>query len=300
MHWQLSQFLPAPLQPVFHDWVVEFIELMHNLKRPRTLTSTDQTSTPRPTQLPIKNLAEDAEDGTTILDKSFQKPLKKQITALIRRQREEMLHPSLAADHVFPTLPGSHLTPTNPVLELVKSLTQVLSLDKTIALEARLLRKELLSLFDVREFSAEAHFSNPSSSLRIQQLVCDHCTMARDLDLCRDEDLLPDPNATAGTAARPWKCLTCGAEYDRLAIEEKLIARVQAMLVQWTTQDLKCGKCRSIRVNEFMEHCACSGEWVGTVRREDVVGKLEVMGRVAAFYGLRMLADVVGGVVGGL
>jgi len=52
-------------------------------------------------------------------------------------------------------------------------------------------------------------------------------------------------------------------------------------------------------VNEFMEHCACSGEWVGTVRREDVVGKLEVMGRVAAFYGLRMLGDVVGGCGGG-
>jgi len=308
MHWQLSKFLPAPLQPIFHDWVVEFVELMHDLKRPRTLTNGDLASTPRPTQLPVKKLAGDNNDDDNdkiVLGRAFQKPLKKQITALIRRQREEMMHPSLASDYAFPLLPGSHLSLTNPVLELVKSLMQILSLDKTTNLEARLLRKDLLALFDVREFSAEAHFANPSASLRFQQLVCDHCTMARDLDLCRDEDVLPatapDGQLVPGaTATRAWKCTTCGAEYDRLAIEEKMIARVQGMLVEWTTQDLKCVKCRCIRVNDFMEHCGCSGEWVGTVKREEVVRKLDVFRNVSAFYGLRMLGDVVEGVFAGL
>ena len=303
MHWQISTFLPMPLQSVFHEWVVEFVELMHNLKRPRILTNGEPSSTPRPTQLPARNLTDD-DDDKIVLGKAFPKALKKKITALIRRQREEMMHPTLASDHQFPLLPGSHLSPTNPVLELVKSLMQVLSLDKTITLEARLLRKDLLALFEVREFSADAHFANPSSTLRIQQLVCDNCTMARDLDLCRDEDVLPDTapdgQLLPGAPTRAWKCTTCGAEYDRLAIEEKLIARVQVMLVQWATQDLKCVKCRSIRVNDFMEHCACSGEWVGTVKREDVLGRLEVLRNVSGFYGLRMLGDVVDGVFAGL
>ncbi|KAI9822489.1 MAG: DNA polymerase epsilon catalytic subunit [Pycnora praestabilis] len=305
MHWQLSKFLPNPMQSVFHDWVLEFVELMHGYKRPRSLTNGDVPITPRLTQVPAKKLADDDNDSKVILGKDFEKPLKKQIGALIRRQKEELMHPELATDYHFPLLPGSHTHPTNPVLELVKSLMQVLSLDKNIMLEARLLRKDLLALFDVREFSKQAHFVNPSESLKFNQLVCESCTAARDLDLCRDEDLLPDlaptGQAVSGSqTARPWKCNACGAEYDRLAIEEKMIAQVQKMLVEWATQDLRCGKCRSIRINDFMEHCSCSGEWVGTVKRDEVVRRLRVFRSVAGFYGLRMLADVVEGVFDGL
>ena len=80
------------------------------------------------------------EDQTTpgdVLAKSFSKPLQKQIAALIKRQRTEALHEDLVQDWTFPAMPGSHLNPQNPVLELVKSIMQVLSLDKTITLEAR-------------------------------------------------------------------------------------------------------------------------------------------------------------------
>ena len=142
MHWQLNKFLPTTLQPIFHDWVVEFIEVMQKLKRPH-LTVDGVESTPRATQLPVRSLTDDAEPKM-ILGKTFEKPLKRQIAGLIRRQKEEMLHPELASDYIFPTFPGSHLKFTNPILQLVKSLMQVLSLDKNITLEARLLRKELL------------------------------------------------------------------------------------------------------------------------------------------------------------
>ncbi|KAI9707557.1 MAG: DNA polymerase epsilon catalytic subunit [Candelina mexicana] len=303
MHWQLKKFLPIPLQTVFHDWVVEFIELMHSMKRPRSVNNGEIVATPRPTQLPVKKLADDTEDQI-ILGKDFEKPLKRQINGLIRRQREEMMHPDLASDYQFPVLPGSYNEDTNPVLQLVKSLMQVLSLDKTITLEARLLRKELLALFEIREFSQEAHFANPSESLRFQQLVCDHCAMARDLDLCRDEDLMPDLGSDGqpvpGQATRAWKCTACGGEYDRLAIEERMIGQVQQMLVEWNTQDLKCAKCKNLRVNDFMEHCSCSGEWVATVNREEMVGRLRVYRNVGKFYGLRMLEDVVKSVFEGL
>jgi DNA polymerase epsilon subunit 1 len=307
MHWQLSKFLPAPLQPIFHDWVVEFVQVMHNLKRPRLLpdSSGDSTDpTPRPTQLPVRALGDDKDDRI-ILGKDFEKPLKRQIAGLIRRQKEELLHPELASDYAFPVLPGSHLTGlSNPALQLVKSLMQVLSLDKNTTLEARLLRKELLAMFEVREFSADAQFRNPSTSLRFQQVICNNCTMARDLDLCRDEDLIPDVDAAGkaldAASTRPWPCGFCGAEYDRLVLEERMIAQVQAMVVEWSTQDLKCGKCRAVRVNDFMEHCACAGEWVGSVEREEMLARLGVFRQVARFYGLRMLDDVVEGVWEGL
>ncbi|KAK2064391.1 DNA polymerase family B [Colletotrichum caudatum] len=302
MHWQMATFLPIRLQPTFQDWVIEFIQLMHNLKRPQ---NGDFSSTPRLTQLPQKALAEGAE-GQIILGKAFEKPLKKEIANLINLQKRELLHPELAEDYSFPHLPGSHLThlsSRNAVLELVKALMQVLSLDKNITLEARLLRKELLAMFDVREFSKEGAFQNPSESLKIIQLSCDSCTMARDLDFCRDEDLMPEigpDGKRLSQETRPWRCSFCEAEYDRNAIEETLLARVEAFVVEWTTQDLKCGKCGALRMNEFMEHCTCSGEWVESVQRADIVRRLNVFRNVAKFYGLKMLLEVTEGLRKGL
>ena len=312
MHWQLNTFLPLQYQSVFQDWVNEFVELMHQAKRPRQIPNIEYDevldNSVRLTQLPIRNSTQDNDDpnkSQDTLTKTISKPLKKQILALVSRYRQEIANPLLASDHSFPVLPGSHINfnKAHPVLQLVKSILHVFSLDKSLNLEARYLRKELLGFFEIKEFGPQARFENPSSSLRLEQLICEHCTMARDLDLCRDEDVLPDPSTNDGSApaaTRKWSCTTCGREYDRLAIEERLIARVQKVLVEWQTQDLKCKKCSKLRVNDFMEHCGCSGVWVGTVDREKVVAELRVLERVSGFYELSMLGEVVGGMLRGL
>ncbi len=62
----------------------------------------------------------------------------------------------------------------------------------------------------------------------------------------------------------------------------------------------RCSKCGALRVNEFMEHCTCSGTWTECVGRDDILKKLRVYRNVARFYGLRMLGDVVEGMFGGL
>jgi DNA polymerase epsilon subunit 1 len=296
MHWQMASFLPPILQPTFNQWVVEYINLMHERKHPAGgLINGTQRATQLPIHASIFNSEKD--DQTTpgnVLSKTISKPLQKQIVQLIKRQRAEALHEDLLPDWTFPVLPGTHLNPQNPVLELVKSIMQVLSLDKTITLEARLLRKDLLHLFEIREFSSDGAFANPSTSLAVKQLSCTECCVPRDIDLCRDTDIV----AVDGSLAP--KCGNCAADFDRLAIEEKLLADVQRLVVQWMTQDLKCKKCKRVRTNEFMDHCGCAGEWVGTVKREDVVKVLKVYDQVARFYELRMLEGVVGSVMSGL
>ncbi|MCJ1436933.1 DNA polymerase epsilon catalytic subunit [Xylographa pallens] len=301
MHWQLGTFLPPIYQPIFHDWIVEFVDLMHSLKRHQPLSSQPEI-TPCSTQLPIKGALTPEDDdsascsATAFLAASIAKPLKRQIIALLSRHRAEIAHPSLASDHTYPLLPGSHLstyTTTSPVLQLVKSLTHVFALDRALNLPVRVLRKDLLALFDVREFSPAARFENPSASLRLDAVVCAECTAVRDLELCRDEDLLP----TTADVSKPWRCFHCRAEYPRLSLEERLIARVQKVLVQWATQDVRCAKCRGVRVNEFMEHCGCSGVWVGTMDRDKVARELRIMQSVAVGYGLKMLEGVVEGVL---
>ncbi|OJJ60688.1 hypothetical protein ASPSYDRAFT_173502 [Aspergillus sydowii CBS 593.65] len=299
MHWQLSRFLPSPMQTIFHDWVVEYLELMHGFKRPES----DDSSTPRMTQIPLtRENGEVNEELSAALADKFSKPLKKQISGLIRRQREELLHPELASDYVFPVLPGVLTDPNeekrNPVLELVKLLMQVLSLSKSTALETRLLRRELLALFEVREFSKEGRFENPGNSLKIAELTCSACCLIRDLDLCRDEDVLPEPGTdNTNTVSRPWRCPFCQTEYDRLAQEEMLIGQVHGMIVAWQTQDLKCSKCGTLKVSEFMEHCSCSGKWAETMDRGDIEKRLRVLSSVAKFHELKLLQNVVEGVL---
>ncbi|KAF2266189.1 DNA polymeras-like protein epsilon [Lojkania enalia] len=291
MCWQFAQFIPPNLQPTFHDWVIEFIELMHARKRPAITNG----STPRVTQIPLQPLTVDPAEATQILPKTFTKPFFKQISTLLRRQHSELLHPDLASDYIFPQLPGSHINLSNPVLQLVKSIMQVFSLDRAITLETRLLRKDLLNLFDIREFSAEASFQNPSAALLVRGVMCDECTASRDLDLCRDSSLLPSPspNSSEPQPLPKWKCDNCSSTYNKLRIEEQLVAEVQKMVLEWCTQDLKCGKCGRLRSNEFMEHCACAGIWMGMKDRKEVRQKLTVYGNVASFYELRMLEGVV-------
>jgi DNA polymerase epsilon subunit 1 len=293
MCWQFASFLPEILRQSFNDWVVEFINLMHDRKHPGVNGEADGA---RPTQLPFRPLTIDPTEETQFLPKTFSKPLHKQISALIKRQHTEVLHAELAPDWQFPTLPGSHLKLNNPVLQLVKTLMQVLSLDKTINLEARRLRKDLLNLFEIREFSSEASFKNPSASCYIRGLICDECTAMRDIDLCRDASLMPPPPTTEmpNPMMPKWKCDNCSSPFDRLRIEEMLVADVERLGVEWSTQDLKCSKCGKLRTNDFMEHCTCAGEWECTRKREDVRKRLDVLKSVADFYKMGMLESVVG------
>jgi DNA polymerase epsilon subunit 1 len=298
MHWQLAKFLPTSLQSVFHDWVVEFIEIMHGQKH--ILSESGQgLSTPRPTQLPPQKSEDDDGAEKVVLGKEFQKPLRKQIAQLVRRQHESMIHPELEVDFEFPRLPGAIKQLKNPALQLIRSLTAVFGLAKEINLEARMLRKELLSLLDIKEFSRDGIFENPSESLKFSQVICAECTMPRDLDLCKHEDLMPPPSGESNNNSKekPWKCSYCGSEYDRLAFEEKMIGHLQQMVTAYNTQDLKCSKCGRLKENEFEEHCRCSGQWATTMDRPALLKKLAVYKSAAEFYGFDMLLSVATGIL---
>jgi len=277
------------------------VEVMHRIKRGANNKEAEGGVT-RPAQLPARQIPDESsggkDKGPSVLTKEFTKPLRKLVAQLLRRQNDAMLNPShsaFAEQFEFPSLPGAVRQLTNPSLQLVKSLIAIFSLAKEISLEVRMLRKELLALFDVREFSKQGLFENPCGSVKFHQLVCSGCTLSRDLDLCRDEDIIPTaPSASGDNGETGWKCTHCGTAYDKLALEEDLVGRVYKLLTKYNTQDLRCCKCKSLRTNEFIEHCGCSGAWeLAGISREDVVSQVRLFGTVAGYYGLSMLEGVV-------
>ena len=66
---------------------------------------------------------------------------------------------------------------------------QVLSLDANIVNQVNKLKRDLLRLVDVGEFSEDAQFRDPCQSYVLPEVICHHCNFCRDLDLCKDPSM---------------------------------------------------------------------------------------------------------------
>lgn len=65
----------------------------------------------------------------------------------------------------------------------------MLSLDANITNQVNKLRRDLLRLIEVGEFSDEAQFRDPCRSYVLPEVICRNCNFCRDLDLCKDPAL---------------------------------------------------------------------------------------------------------------
>lgn len=282
--WHITLFLPVIFQNEFEDWIVIFLDALTKYKSEVLLGGT-QKGTQRVTQLAHilkgqrnQDAGHDDEDEEVIRTLStFRKPLQKRIEKLHKRQNESILNADMASEYRFPELAGSHTAMKNPILELVKMLCAVFALSQRRNIEVRMLRKDLLQVLDVKEFSPEAQFVNPSASLKASSVICDYCSYIRDIDFCREEE------------KGIWACSNCKRAYNKVLLEEELIAQAYGLFTRYFCQDLECSKCRQIRSDNLSEFCKCSGEWSETVKFDDVVARAEIFRRVASAYGLKML-----------
>ncbi|ANZ74792.1 BA75_01783T0 [Komagataella pastoris] len=288
-HWQLQQFLPPVLQQEFEDWVVVILDSFLKCKQ-LDLNGSQSNGTPRQTQIQ-HILKKQNQQQSLSTDFVYEKPenniidmfgnvLEKRIITLKERQLRTLLNPALKAEYEFPKLAGSQLDLSDPTLEFVKFLCHILSLSKSRNIEVRVLRRNILKLFDVKEFSAEATFKNPSASLRLYNVHCEICNHITDLDLCRDAE------------TEIFNCQNCKRRFNKLALEERLIADAHKLLVHFYNQDLKCSKCHKLRSSELQLYCSCSGSWIGTVNRSDIVKRMRTFHTVARFYDFNMLKEV--------
>jgi DNA polymerase epsilon subunit 1 len=280
--WQIKDYLPPIFQPEFDDWLVIFLDSMVKTKNKM---SEALSGTPRITQIaPIlknqrvsTNVPESGQDDH--VTEMFRKPLIKRLKQLARNQTGAILDSRVNTDYDFPKPPGYHLNPKNPLLELVKCLSAVLTLSKTRSLEMRLLRKEMLEVLEVKEFSKESVFQNPTTSLVVPAVMCNYCHHIKDLDFCRDDQKIL------------WSCEVCDKPYDKAHLEQGLIEWLEKVVLKYYIQDLRCGKCHKIKDDEMSSYCSCSGAWIETLTKEEINERVATFDHVADYYGLKLLKD---------
>ncbi|TRY87471.1 hypothetical protein DNTS_035299 [Danionella cerebrum] len=167
---------------------------------------------------------------------------------------------------MFPVLPGSHLPLNNPALEFIKYVCQVLSLDSNIINQVNKLKRDLLRLVDVGEFSEDAQFCDPCKSY-----------------------ILPED----GSVLPQWFCSNCQAQYDTEAIEMALVEALQKKIMSYTLQDLECGKCKGVKEANMPLYCSCAGDFNLTFTTKSFTEQLEVFRSIAAHYKMNFLLETI-------
>jgi len=67
-------------------------------------------------------------------------------------------------------------------------------MDANIEDEAHKLRRNLLRLIGVGEFSDDALWNEPCPSIVLPEVICKICSLCRDLDVCRDPTMVTKNN----------------------------------------------------------------------------------------------------------
>jgi DNA polymerase epsilon subunit 1 len=290
MKWNIQTFLPPAIQNDFASAIRYFvIEMFRTRQRNGGNTRVPlrilQNGAPDATQADTAKTKE-MDSFREFISRKLARKLLKIVGNVQERHRDTLIHGlGDPADWEFPLLPGSHLNFSNPVLELMKSICAALLLANDYTVELGLVRRSVLELVGVREFSQDAVFVNPCEPLRLANVPCRHCDSMQDFDFCRDPTLLPGQREVAPR----WTCGSCGGEYDRTAIELALIGRVHDLERRFAQQDLRCAKCGQIRSDNLSRHCQCSGAYQLTVNKAEARRKLRTMVNVAIVHNLARL-----------
>ncbi|KAM9811154.1 DNA polymerase epsilon catalytic subunit A [Neosynchiropus ocellatus] len=189
---------------------------------------------------------------------------------------------------MFPNLPGSHLMLNNPALEFIKYVCQVLSLDGNIVNQVNKLKRDLLRLVDVGEFSEDAQFRDPCNSYILPEVICHNCNFCRDLDLCKDPSVAQD-----GSVLPQWFCSNCQAQYETESIEMSLVEALQKKLMSYSLQDLACNKCKGVKEANMPLYCRCAGDFSLTFSAKNFSDQISVFRNIASHYNMRFLEETI-------
>ncbi|XP_018009711.1 DNA polymerase epsilon catalytic subunit A isoform X2 [Hyalella azteca] len=175
----------------------------------------------------------------------------------------------------------------NPAVEFVKSVCKVLSLDANVTDQVTKLRRDLLKLCGVGEFSAEGMWHDPCVSYTLPELICRVCNHCRNLDLCRDH------NQTRVDGRWCWQCPVCKSNYDTSAIEHQLLSVLYNSSLALVLQDVQCARCKQVKQPNMTVICSCGGDFVCITNKKSFEEKIKIFGAISHHYGMPLLKEAV-------
>ncbi|XP_062505128.1 DNA polymerase epsilon catalytic subunit A-like isoform X2 [Corticium candelabrum] len=298
MHWNICEYLPIACQSPFKVVIGGHILAMYqNAVQERQLQAPGMTPVKKKRYSSQTQLDPDT-TATLSAVKFAQERIEGEVTQFlfttvqkIQRTLTGERGQFSGASGEFPQLAGSHLKLDSPALEFVKCVCKVLSLDSNTHNQVTKLRRNLMKMISIGEFSASAVFQNPCLSFVLPDVICTYCNSCRDLDLCRDQHVSTSGDASSCSV---WFCPTCQQEYDGGVIEHLLIDAVQRCSMEYTLQDLICTKCRQVKQSNMGLYCECAaGRFTGTVSWLDFSEKMKTFRNIARHHNLPLLSETV-------
>ena len=234
----------------------------------------------------VQALQKEEENHDQNMVKFLQKLVEGRLTRTLLRMVQDIDN-EMRGPECFPVMVGSYKQLSKPSLEFVKVVCGILKLDPTVEEQVMVLRRQLLAQLGVKEFSEEGLSADYCRSFVVPDLICAFCSHCRDLDLCRDEQLLSeDPDQW-------WRCPHCANRYDVDRLEQLLVAAVERQITRYALQDLRCVKCRRVSTLSMADVCKCSGRLVGDERPQEFENLLATLRRVALHFQLPSLKETV-------
>ncbi|KAI5747720.1 hypothetical protein M8J77_017786 [Diaphorina citri] len=175
-----------------------------------------------------------------------------------------------------------------PALELVKAVCKVLELDPSIGDEVTRLKRNLLRLIGVGEFSKDAQWSDPCLSYVLSEVICASCNHCRDIDLCKDPHRVLNEDGSLH-----WQCPVCENFYSNDTIQYLLIDALNRKMMAYTLQDLQCSHCYQIKMDNMSAQCACAGKYQTLINVKDLPAALATFGNIARIFNMPLLQEVV-------
>ncbi|XP_023169776.2 DNA polymerase epsilon catalytic subunit A [Drosophila hydei] len=175
----------------------------------------------------------------------------------------------------------------SPGLELIRSIVKVLSVDKTLADQINELRRNMLRLVGIGEFSDLAEWTDPCDTYIINEVICKACNHCRDLDLCKDK------HRAMKDGIPVWLCAQCYVAYDNEEIEMRMIDVLQRKLMSFVLQDLRCARCNEIKRENLAEFCTCAGNFLPLISGNDIEKLLKTFSNVASYHKMQLLQETV-------
>ncbi|KAI9594971.1 hypothetical protein BDF19DRAFT_465848 [Syncephalis fuscata] len=277
MRWCIGEYLPQVVRSSFERLISELIYQTYKMNRSRLIANDESNET-------------DGSFVRRLIERKLTRHLLRMVPDI-----EKQAH-TTPDDYVFPIQLGSLRERRGVALEFVLAICHILALESEASHEVRVLKRHLLALLKIGEFSIDAQFEDPCASVRLSQVICSYCHLCSDIDLCRDSFATSNANSNTAIAMVVWKCRGCQHTFDIQSLEEQLIRLVERRVRAYQLQDLRCRRCRWIKENHLAPTCTnCAGafELAGRPNRDTLIEQLDVFHRLAQLQKLHRLADVV-------